>query len=270
MEIKKIPVISAIMIFGVLSACQDSQQPTESTSKAVVSVGQATHAFNVVKGIDYLPFTYADDGCYARSLYMGLELAAQEIPSSAVWLHGNLEPFTNRRVVNSFGQPLTWRYHVAPLIINKQTNSIYVLDPSLDNNPLLLDQWVDKADGLGSDNERYQYVITDNTRINDLGFSKHGASLNNISKEIFARKSLMPYSIDEMSMFNSKIIQAACEKMHQYIGRENLDAGMQAAKRSKLIQATRRLVTNLQRKNLLDQTPGSTNGVCGVAFAQSR
>ncbi len=91
------------LFFG---ACGQNQSGENSQSKALVTIDQAKQAFKIVADINYIPFTYIVDGCYARALYMSMELAAQKIPSSAYYIFGYLQPTDS----------VSWSYHVAPAL----------------------------------------------------------------------------------------------------------------------------------------------------------
>lgn len=97
-----------------------------------------------------IPFDYPPDCCYARARVMSDELAKQGYQSQKLWSEGNLaakkadgSPVT---FPNRHGQPtpVTWHYHVAPVVNVEQadgTVSPRVLDPSLADRPLTVDEW---------------------------------------------------------------------------------------------------------------------------------
>jgi hypothetical protein len=125
-----------LFFFSLLTAtaCGQNTLQTSDTS-ALVSQQQASEAFGIVKAIDYLPFTYIVDGCYARSLYMSLELAAEGIPSSAHYVFGELQPT----------EAVSWNYHVAPLLQLKGTSQEpWILDPAFESKPLTRTQWLNE------------------------------------------------------------------------------------------------------------------------------
>ena len=119
------------------AACGQAQKPAVSQSKALVTSSQAQAAFDIVSAIDYIPFTYIVDGCYARSLYMSMELAADKIPSSAFYMFGYLQPTDE----------VSWSYHVAPLLKIRGQEAI-VLDPAYEKEPLTMTEWKAKNNPL--------------------------------------------------------------------------------------------------------------------------
>jgi len=93
----------------------------------------------VVRAIDYLPFRYKLDGCYARALYMSMELASHSLESNAVFA------FAKPGHVLTVGS-IEWGYHVAPMLeVGPNGTHLVpmVLDPSLASTPLTLAQWAD-------------------------------------------------------------------------------------------------------------------------------
>lgn len=137
--------VSALV--GLLGACTlvacsgsgaGSEAGSGSTESDWVVKSAFDKAFTVVKGVDYLPFQYKVDGCYARALYMSMELAAKNIESNAVF---------------AFAQPgaplvvgdIQWGYHVAPMIEvgTSADNAVHtVIDPALSDRPITQEQWV--------------------------------------------------------------------------------------------------------------------------------
>src|SRR6478752_5595037 len=114
-------VSASVLSLLVLSGC-GGQPAQNSLEKAYVSQEQADDAFSLVYDIDYLPFAYVKDGCYARQLYMSMELALSKIPSSAYYLYGNLHP----------NPSTSWNYHVAPMI-KIDDEEAWILDPALES-----------------------------------------------------------------------------------------------------------------------------------------
>src|SRR5687767_6751444 len=105
-------ILPRLTAFGLLlvTGCgsADESPPTSDTQELV---DQATFkkAFKIVSAIDYLPWEYKVDGCYARALYMSMELAAEGIPSNAAFAFA--DEFDELRV----GE-IEWQYHVAPML----------------------------------------------------------------------------------------------------------------------------------------------------------
>src|SRR5690348_6562813 len=82
-----VALVTALTILAMSStACKVRREsPADSDVRAYVSQDVANQAYEIIKGMDYIPWTVARDGCYARALYMAMELAAQDIPSSNIY-----------------------------------------------------------------------------------------------------------------------------------------------------------------------------------------
>jgi hypothetical protein len=124
----------------LLAACGGTHADSTATGPEQDWVVQTTFdkAFHVVQGVDYLPFQYKVDGCYARALYMSMELAAQGMESNAVFAFAR--PGTALKVGS-----IQWGYHVAPMLevgADAQHLVHMVIDPALSTKPLSQDEWV--------------------------------------------------------------------------------------------------------------------------------
>lgn len=121
------------------SAAGGDEPVGSSESRAIVTQAQADEAYKIVAGIDYLPWGYTDDGCYARALYMSMELAIKKIPSSSQYMFA-----TNGGALRPKDGPV-WGWHVAPMIKVTATGTPMIIDPSLFAAPeqvRSLDTWI--------------------------------------------------------------------------------------------------------------------------------
>lgn len=187
---------------------------------AKVSDEQAQLAYEIIAAIDYIPFTYTDDGCYARALYMAMELATRGLPSSAQFLEGELSP-----------DPYTsWWYHVALMLLVGANSEPTVVDPSLAATPLPLSEWVP----LSHPAPGYRL------------FWVPGSVY--ASDEVFDNSEQAPMieSLSELPMFRPRDLSDACKYMHRYIGYETeLTWPERDAKRARLLARTRELLSQL-------------------------
>lgn len=252
-----------LFFFGLftLAACGQNTQQTSDTS-ALVSQQQANKAFAIVKGVDYLPFTYIVDGCYARSLYMSLELAAEGIPSSAHYVFGYLQPT----------QSVTWSYHVAPLLqVAKTSQEPWILDPAFESRPLTRTQWL--AENFAESEDELAVTARSTwtqIRAGSAYFDESGRVSEYDTDESLAYTpvkasdgsivSLKARPIDpsvliptfaDMPTFLSTDIHSACTVMHTYIKNEDLDVAERAAKTKRLLASTTRLVKAMDDVNKL-------------------
>lgn len=228
------------LLFGCGQASDETTDQGDSETSAFVSSEQARKAFDVVYRIDYLPFNYIKDGCYARELYMSMELASFNIPSSAHYIYGSLRP--NAQVA--------WSYHVAPLLKVDESEP-WVLDPAFERKPLKLSSWIGKNFPAG------QYTTETKAGSAYFDFAGRTSQFN---------KSRMIKNFDEMPAFLTNDIASACSVMYNYIARESGDIQY---KRIKLLNRTTELVHDLKKRKKLEIRTLSTryNARCRQAIS---
>jgi hypothetical protein len=86
---------------------------------------------------NYIPFENVKDGCSGRSLYIRMELAAQQIPSSEVEVIGTFKP----EILSGDG----WQNHYAALIKVQNTAEPLMLDLPFSREPIPLNDWIKKS-----------------------------------------------------------------------------------------------------------------------------
>ncbi len=204
-------------------ACGRPDATQDSEVQAIVSQTQADQAFRLVYKIDYLPFNYIEDGCYARELFMAMELAGRKIPSSAHYIYGDLHP----------NDDTNWSYHVAPLLKVGEEEA-WVLDPSFERAPLRLNQWIKKNFPAG----RYTTQI----KAGSAYFDEKGRTSE-------FNKARLVKSFKEFPTFLTSDIAAACGVMYSYIAKEAEDVEY---KRTKLLNRTAELVNDLNALNKVE------------------
>jgi hypothetical protein len=93
--------------------------------------------FLKAKEMKDIPFGYKYDGCYARAHVMARRFEAMGIPTEKVWIKGDL---------SVPGTDIRWNFHVAPVVTVKDPvdgmPKKYVIDPSLTDKAVPLDEWV--------------------------------------------------------------------------------------------------------------------------------
>ncbi|MDD4973988.1 MAG: protein-glutamine glutaminase family protein [Bacteriovorax sp.] len=102
-----------------------------------LSITEVQKLFKKAKNMSDIPFGYKDDGCYARAHVMARRFEEMGIPTEKAWIKGSL--FVP-------GTDIKWNYHVAPVInVKDKKGKIkkYVIDPSLADNAVTLDEWVE-------------------------------------------------------------------------------------------------------------------------------
>jgi hypothetical protein len=102
-----------------------------------LSITEVQELFKKAKNMSDIPFGYKYDGCYARAHVMARRFEEMGRPTEKAWIKGSL--FVP-------GTDIQWNYHVAPVInVKDEKGEIkkYVIDPSLSDNAVTLDEWVE-------------------------------------------------------------------------------------------------------------------------------
>jgi hypothetical protein len=113
-------------------------------TNVTVSMTKAREMFSLMSRQKDIAFRYPIDGCYARAELMIERLRQQhKLHPYRVWSVANGEPLhaKSKNVKAGF---VEWGYHVAPLLrvrIDAKKQSWYVIDPSLFQQPVAIDQW---------------------------------------------------------------------------------------------------------------------------------
>ena len=197
-------------------------------------------AFQTVKAIDYLPFQYKVDGCYARALYMSMELAAKGMESNSVFAFARVGyPL----VVG----PIHWRYHVAPLLeVGPDAAHLkpMVIDPALSSTPITEMDWVAKMSRPWNDP-----VSSPNMLIvpgSDYAPAEARAEVTYRNKDVPDFAHLPP--------FRASDVQSACGVIYNYIAIEpGTTPQIVQSKQTKLVTRSVLLVSALDKLNKLSK-----------------
>lgn len=248
---KRIPLLSAVTALLLSTACSNTEQAAEPTwdelgdlgtlkQEARVTAEQAGLALALAESTrEYIPYEYTPDGCYARALYMSMELATRFVPSSAQYLNGTLRPNAS----------VTWGWHVAPMVEIIGAEGRMVLDPALSpTRPVTLVEWVDLSNPIGS----YELEWT----LGSQYFTDNSARRN-------VEQTPVIQSFDELPPFKLSDISQACGTMHSYMQLEGKPAAVRDEKRERLVLRTRQLVDRLWAIGKLDESPEGITDLCG-------
>lgn len=109
---------------------------TTKKPKKYLSVAEVQNLFKTAKNMKDIPFEYKYDGCYARAHIMARRFEKMGIAAQKVWIKGDLYVP---------GTDIQWNYHVAPVVEVKDAKGKivkYVIDPSLTDKAVTVDEWV--------------------------------------------------------------------------------------------------------------------------------
>ena len=114
-----------------------------------LSEAEAQALFDELAKLDYIPFDYPRDGCYARANEMCRIMEEKGMACGKAWNYAN--PNTLSVPGTPFGD-ITWGYHVAPIINVRDANGKvepHVIDPSLSKKPISTEDWQKLQAGPG-------------------------------------------------------------------------------------------------------------------------
>ena len=220
----------------------NTQQLPESLEKAV----------NIAKSTtSYLPFEHKPTGCADRALYVSMELAAQSIVNSRVWLFGGLK----------YG-PLdsdSWGNHTAPVISASDKPTIdntYVLDYALFDHPATLRQWTEKSNKyskLPNQEKALQLLVVEPGQgASNIDWNKLFPRLLYVNSaegidSVFQSYNMVK-SLTQIKPFLQEDIEFACNNNHAHLAR--IGAKDSAQRQARLIERTKLLVSQLSRLGL--------------------
>lgn len=143
----KLVITLGLLIVGLGSFSSSAnaavlRHETASSSREV-TLAEVHRLFREMAGQRQIAFRFVEDGCYARAHLMMRHMQDRGFHPVRVWSFSNGESLHVKTSLMSRGY-VEWRYHVAPAIpIQANGRTVYlVIDPSLFNRPVTLDEWV--------------------------------------------------------------------------------------------------------------------------------
>jgi hypothetical protein len=211
---------------------------------ALVEKAVFDQAFAIVRGIDYLPFEYKEDGCYARALYMSMELGAEGLESNALFA------FASAVAPLQVGD-IYWNYHVAPMLLVKTSRvTPMVIDPALSNRPLTESSWLGL---MGVQAPTASGTDPFAPRIVTVPGSRYGVDATENESEFLNRD--VP-NFESLPPFQAVDLVDACTVMHSYLKSEGSIVGASGSvtsrKQLRLLRRTTELAKALVVQGKLD------------------
>ena len=121
--------------------------PVVSCPKGSLTQQQAQARFDKFKNREDIPWNYPNDCCYNRAHAMAKELQAEGVDVGKIWNYAPPPNIGNLLRVSTPNDPkgyVEWGYHVAPTVSVMDPQGIVsrmVIDPSIANAPITVDQW---------------------------------------------------------------------------------------------------------------------------------
>ena len=221
-----------------------------------VDVSTAASAVQEVGAtFNYLPYGYEEDGCYARALYVAMELAVHQIPSNALFAFA-----TPGRPLQVRG--MSWRYHVAPLLWVRgwqpnEPETTMVFDPGVSpGRPLTIDGWLHAIGRQHGEPGGPVLVSVPGSKYGIGGIETYYDALYDVP------------SFAAMPAFNESDVLDACSVMYRYLNADTPYVGSNQAKQSMLLGRTRTLLDGLVAVGKLNHNAQFTEAACGAVGAR--
>ena len=238
------PIISLCLLGSHVVACAPKLDAVSSPT-ALVSNSELKQAGNIAAQIDYLPTTYVNDGCYARSRYVSMELAAADIPSSAQIVstcHSRRDAPDLLRLPDGN----KWNWHVAPLFV--VDGEPYIIDLAFSIRPLKRSEWLAYFQGRQNNGLRRYFLAVSGSDPNGAWGSDSPA----ICGKDLGLETLIS-SIKEMKPFREDNLLSNCAQMAAHIRKEpELTYQQREEKVQRLVERSIALHEVLRKKGLLE------------------
>lgn len=180
--------------------------------------------------ISYIPYEYAEDGCWVRAPYLSMELALANIPSAGI----NVQTCDG-----GFGlegpEGVEWRHHVTVVI--RYGGEMRVIDP------MLADRLLSKEEWLAAIHAEKDAKVS----INPAAYPVAGTDLE-CGSYTGEEKNLVD-SVDKMTPFMLANVMIQCSYMRDYLHQSGKDT---ARREEQLIARTREIVLQLNEIGLID------------------
>lgn len=226
-----------ILCLSIVAGCRHTVI-NDSETEAIVTLDQYRRAYSIIQKVDYIPFVVTRDGCYARALYMAMELAAEQIQSSSTFV------LAAQGTLLHLNDGTVWLYHVAPML-QVPGYAAAIMDPSMAQQPMAQSEWLAAMHGQGAT------VYSIPGPYYGYWYGSQPFQSNVIS------------SFAEMPSFRVEDIQHACQTANMLIGEENnLTADQKATKREKLADRTVYLGQMMVKVGKLTNTRGIQHYNC--------
>lgn len=180
--------------------------------------------------ISYLPYEYAEDGCWVRAPFLGMELAAHDIPSAGISV---------QTCDGGFGltgpEGVSWKHHVT--IVIRREGALRVIDPMLADRLLTKEEWLAAIDA------------DDDAKVSINSAAYPTGSIDLACGSYTGEEEHLVDSVGEMSPFLFDNVMIHCAYMRQYLHESGRDT---AAREERLILRTRELVLQLYEIGLIE------------------
>ena len=106
-------------------------------SLQTISLNRATELFNKALSMEDIPWSFTQDGCFARAHLMARRFEAEGVRVDKAWLKGEL-------YIPDSDPLIEWKFHVAPMVYVEDGNgkvTRMIIDPSIFSKPVTVEEW---------------------------------------------------------------------------------------------------------------------------------
>lgn len=253
---------------------EDSEEIADSSSKEEESADTETPAkkptakvdpvMEVWNGTNYLPWTFAPNGCYARAYYVTMELAVRGVAASQqiasfMWMKNGskLEPVDTKKPSKPRllfgGKPVRWDYHVAALLLPPVVKEPTILDRAMEAGPVPVATWL--AD-INSTNQPKSVRAGNSATDGYNEFTTWGSTFVGLRPDLNKWwDSVTSPTLADAPAFNASDVQFACDALHTVI--ECVPAADNAKKQAAVKERTNELLAALEEKGLVKDWDGA-------------
>ena len=176
--------------------------------------------FDTLAKLDFIEFRFANNHCEDRAHAMSKIIADKGVKAGKVWIFVT-GIFENKypKVLkihdeNKIGKNglITWKYHVAPVVMNEKGDTL-VLDPSLCQEPVSLENWFQKMNVKDDVNRNQIFFL-----IKDWKYQSY-QSTNKHARLFKSWKTDYNFSLTKKGLCEGKICQ---DYLDETIGQDSL------------------------------------------------
>jgi len=206
--------------------------------------------------VDYLPWEYAPDGCFARSYYVAMEMVSRDIPVSQMVInllwedtptnHPRFSPVDGRDPelppVTYRGTVVQWDYHIAALLLPPVVEEPMIFDRAMEPGLVPVDTWVGDANSAGLPRSELTADGTLTAGFNE--FSTFGSSYLGLSPSLTENwASVSSPTLDSLPPFQESVVQLACNTVRTIY--DCMATPSDDARRTRLVRRTNELLAEL-------------------------
>jgi hypothetical protein len=218
--------------------------------------------------VDYLPWEYSPDGCFARSFYVSMEFASRGVPVNQLVLNLEWEDTSDSRPqfspidptqpgdppVTYQGNAIHWDYHIAALLSPPVVNVPTIFDKAMESTPVSQDTWIANVNSAGIPQSQADADGGLTPGYNE--FTTYASSYVGVAPSLHDNwASVSASDLASMPAFQADQVQLACNTVWSVFDCMQLDDS--DPRRQQLVDRTNALLTALSGMGLVQGFDGN-------------